>query len=101
MRENKQHKGVNIPQFAISIILAIAVASLLIMVSGAIVLNATDMPDVIGVQNMTTQPIYNIVNATYSGLNLMTVLPIVLVASLVISLIAGSFMCLRASGACE
>jgi hypothetical protein len=102
VKENKQHHGVNIPQFAISIILAIVVASMLIMVAGAVTLNvSSSMPSLTGAANITTQPIYDMVNATYSGLNLVTVLPIVLVAALIISLVVGSFMCLRSSGACE
>lgn len=50
---------------------------------------------------MTGQPFVNVFASAYSGLDLFTILPVVLAAALIIFLIVGSFMCLRASGACE
>ena len=97
-----QRRGVNIPQFALSLILAIAVASVLIMVSiGVVYTFSSSMPSVTGVANMTGQPFVNVFASAYSGLDLFTILPVVLAAALIIFLIVGSFMCLRASGACE
>ena len=84
-------------------ILALVIAAILIMVSAQIVVNvANSMPAVTGSANTT---ITNITNATYGGLQLMTVLPIVLAkiyprdislkAAAIISAVVGGFMVLR------
>jgi hypothetical protein len=78
-------------------------AAILIMVSAEIVANvASSMPATTGSANTT---ITNITNATYGGLQLMTVLPVVLAfgytrdtqpnAAAIISAVVGGFMVLR------
>lgn len=75
-------------------VLAVVVAAILIMISTEIVANvSTSMPEVTGTANTT---ITNITNGAYGGLQLMTVLPIVLAAAAIISAVVGGFMALRA-----
>lgn len=75
-------------------ILAVVVAAVLIMVAAEITANLTSsMPAVTGSANTT---ITNIANGTYNGLQLMTILPVVLAAAAIISAIVGGFMVLRA-----
>jgi hypothetical protein len=73
--------------------LAVVVAAVLIMVAAEITANLTSsMPAVTGSANTT---ITNIANGTYNGLQLMTILPVVLAAAAIISAIVGGFMVLR------
>lgn len=61
-----------------------------------------DMPALTGVTGMANTTLYGTVTAvSYNGLNLMTVLPLVLIAVAILAAIVGSFMFLRGSGACE
>jgi hypothetical protein len=63
------------------------------MIAAEITVNvASSMPAVTGSANTT---ITNITNATYGGLQLMTVLPVVLTAAAIISAVVGGFMVLR------
>ena len=74
-------------------VLAVVVAAILIMISTEIVANVSNsMPAVTGAANTT---ITNITEGTYGGLQLMTVLPIVLAAAAIISAVVGGFMVLR------
>jgi malonyl CoA-acyl carrier protein transacylase len=74
-------------------ILAVVIAAILIMVAAEIVANvSTSMPAVTGAANTT---ITNITTGTYNGLQLMTVLPVVLAAAAIISAVVGGFMILR------
>jgi hypothetical protein len=78
-------------------------AAILIMIAAEITVNvASSMPAVTGSANTT---ITNITNATYGGLQLMTVLPVVLAkictrdifpnAAAIISAVVGGFMVMR------
>ena len=74
--------------------MAVVIAAILIMVAAEIVANvSTSMPSVGGAANTT---ITNITTGTYNGLQLMTVLPVVLAAAAIISAVVGGFMILRA-----
>ena len=74
-------------------IIAIVVAAILVMISTQIVANvSSSMPAVTGTANTT---ITNITNGTYGGLQLLTVLPIVLAASGIIAGVVGGLFFLR------
>ena len=79
------------------------IAAILIMVSAEIVSNvSTSMPSVGNGSDTSSQgyaankTIANITSGTYNGLQLMTVLPVVLAAAAIISAVVGGFMILRA-----
>jgi hypothetical protein len=61
----------------------------------------TSMPSLTGTAQMANTTLYGITSAAYNGLSLWTILPVVLIAAVIIALIIGSFMTLRASGAAE
>ena len=97
-----QRKKVNISQFALSIILAIAIASILVAIAVTISATAnTSMPVLTGVSGMANQTLYNVYSSAYNGLSFETIIPVVLIAVVVIALIIGAFSLFRASGAAE
>lgn len=58
----------------------------------------TEMPALTGYAASANSTMYTYVSASYNGLNLTTILPIVLFAAVVLSLVIGGFMALRNSG---
>lgn len=74
-------------------IIAAIVAAILVMIAAEINVNVyNSMPAVTGQANTT---IGNMYTATFGGLQLMTVLPVVLAASAIIAAIVGGFMYVR------
>lgn len=74
-------------------IIAAIVASILVMIAAEINVNVyNSMPTVSGAANTT---ITNMYTATFGGLQLMTVLPVVLAAAAIIAAIVGGFMVMR------
>jgi hypothetical protein len=77
-------------------IIAVIVASVLIMIAAEINVNVyNSMPTVTGQANTT---IGNMYTATFGGLQLMSVLPVVLAASAIIASIIGAFTYYRSRG---
>ena len=61
----------------------------------------TSMPGLTGVSGMANQTLYNVYSSAYNGLSLVTILPVILIAVVIIALIIGAFSLFRASGAAE
>lgn len=71
-------------------IILVVVASILVMISAVVISSTSEaMPAVEGAANDT---ITNITNGAYNGLDLMTVLPVVLAAGAIISAIVGTML---------
>jgi hypothetical protein len=95
-------KSLSVSRFALSIVLMLVLTSLIFAV--LITTSATidmSMPSLTGTAQMANTTFYSMTSAAYNGMSFITILPVVLVAAVVISLLAGSFMMLRSSGACE
>jgi hypothetical protein len=76
-------------QIVVGAVLALVVAIVLLMVAVEITANvAASMPAVTGTANTT---ITNITTAAYGGLQLGTVIPIVIAAAAIVSIIVGAF----------
>lgn len=74
-------------------IVAAIIAGILVMIAAEINVNVyNSMPAVTGAANTT---IGNMYTATFGGLQLMTVLPVVLAASAIIAAVVGGFMYFR------
>lgn len=74
------------------------------MVAVAVTISATvttSMPALTGTAQMANSTLYGITSAAYNGLELITILPVVLIAAVIIFLVVGAFMTLSASGAAE
>jgi len=85
--------------FAVGIGLALAACSLFLVV-GVTLMSVADssMPALTGYANVANTTMYSYVSASYNGLDLMSALPIVLIAAVIICLITGGYMALAHSG---
>jgi hypothetical protein len=84
----KNRKG--IMNLILGSIILVVVASILVMISAEVIAStASAMPAVTGAANTT---ITNITSGAYNGLNLMTVLPVVLAAGAIIAAIVGTLL---------
>lgn len=89
LRENKR----GVLNVVTGAVIAVIVAAVLIMVAAQIIANlSTSMPAVTGAANTT---ITNITTGSYNGLQLMTILPVVLAAAAIIAAVMGALVFIR------
>jgi 1,4-dihydroxy-2-naphthoate octaprenyltransferase len=85
--------------FAVGIGLALAACSLFLVIGVTLVsVLDSDMPALTGYAATANATMYSYVNASYSSMSLGSVLPILLFAALIISLVIGGCMFIGKSG---
>ena len=86
--------------FAFSMVLMIAVCSILIVIGVGVTANLqTAMPALTGAAGVANQTSYVVFNNVFSAFSLSSVLPIVVIAALLISGIIAAFTLFKNSGA--
>lgn len=80
-------------------VLVLASSTFLVVIAIAITTNLTDMPSLTGYAASANNTAYTVFNNVFSSFNLVTVVPIVIIAAVLIFLLISSFMALECSGA--
>ena len=87
------HNRKGVVNVILGAIIAAIIAAILVMIAAQINVNVYEaMPAVTGAANTTIENMYT---ASFGGLQLMTVLPVVLAASAIIAAVVGGFMYYR------